>query len=148
MRFRLLGPPALPPPGGLSWHPRASALRLCSPAPGLGTYVHYAWKSNMARWYHTRQMGLLTIPGLSVMPDGSLAQDFFSDKLPRITNGDGKGSGDGKAIRVTFHLHDPEANEFALLFKSAYWIIIMQILIPLAGLMVSAHAFAQILIER
>ena len=101
-------------------------------------------------------MGLLTIPGLYVMPDGSYAQDFFQDKLPRITDdggsgsgdGDGKGSGDGKAIRVTIHLHDPEADEFALLFKSAYWIIIMQILIPLAGLMVSAHAFAQILIER
>ena len=51
-------------------------------------------------------------------------------------------------MKLSFHLHDPEANEFALLFKSAYWIIIMQILIPLAGLMVSAHAFAQILIER
>ena len=94
------------------------------------------------------------MPGLYVMPDGSLAQDFFQDKLPRITDGDGKGGGDGQgssdgnAIRVTFHLHDPEANEFALLFKSAYWIIIMQILIPLAGLTVSAHAFAQIFIER
>jgi len=51
-------------------------------------------------------------------------------------------------MKLRFHLYDPEANEFARLFKSAYWIIIMQILIPLAGLVVSANGFAQILIER
>ena len=49
---------------------------------------------------------------------------------------------------MTIHLYNPEANEFARLFKSAYWIIVMQILIPLAGCIVSANAFAQILIER
>ena len=51
-------------------------------------------------------------------------------------------------MTLSLHLHDPEANDIARLFKSAYWIIIMQILIPLAELVVSANAFAQILIER
>jgi hypothetical protein len=51
-------------------------------------------------------------------------------------------------MRLTIHLDDPEANQFARLFTSAYWLIIMQMLIPLAGLVVCANAFAQILIER
>ena len=51
-------------------------------------------------------------------------------------------------MRLTLHIQDPEADEFAQLFTSAYWVIIMQMLIPLAGFIVVANAFAQILIER
>ena len=60
----------------------------------------------------------------------------------------GQDGAEGRETRLTLHLHDPEANEFATLFNSWGWLIVMQILIPLASLVVSANAFAPILIGR
>ena len=61
------------------------------------------------------------------------------------TQGKGKA---GEISRLTIHLDDPEANRFARLFKSGWWIFFMQFLMPIGLLTVCANAFAQILIER
>ena len=186
--------------------------------------MHYSWSS--MSWPRTKTTILLNLPRLYVMPDGSIAKDFFKDKLPRADDVrknhsyrlcirtptsaqvvsaqaplllspttslaspplpcstyaaaiafTSSAAGQyqthqlqhltlpcyptvatyltqethaqrAKKTRLTIHLYNPEENEFARLFKSAYWIIAMQILIPLAGCIVSANAFAQILIER
>ena len=68
-RHRLLSPCWLYQP------PRAS------PAPGLGTYVHYSWSLS---WSRKEETIILNIPRLYVMPDGSIAKDFFKDKVPRV----------------------------------------------------------------
>ena len=120
-----------------------------SPAPGLGTYTHYNWEVG---WQRSKDTVMVSIPRRYVMPDGTIAQDYFKANLPSWTKDTDGGGGAFKReahhIKLTIHLTSPEANEFARLFKSASWCIILQVLIPLAGLLVCANAFAQILIER
>lgn len=54
----------------------------------------------------------------------------------------------GEISSLTIHLDDPEANRFARLFKSGWWIVSMQLLMPIGLLAICANASAQIIIER
>lgn len=49
---------------------------------------------------------------------------------------------------MTIHVDNPEENRFARLYRSGWWILFVQLLIPLAALTICADALAQILIER
>ena len=101
------------------------------------------------------------------MANGEDAQTFFRTRAPRplgVVRADGVELAppaaplDGAVYNdnhdlvrtiLTLHLEDPEADGYALMFKSWWrWTLSLQVILPLACLIVCTNAFAQILIER